>query len=152
MLPFKKILCPTDFSESSYAALDAGKELADQFSSELLVVHVVDPIPIVPSPEFNVVLYQEQLLSSAEDSLQRICRERLGESEQVRQIVLQGHAADEIVRLASKEAVDVIVIATHGRTGFQHLVFGSVAEKVVRTVSCPVLTIRSNKENEGEKQ
>jgi nucleotide-binding universal stress UspA family protein len=58
------------------------------------------------------------------------------------QIIVLGGAADEIIRIGEKEKVDLIVIATHGQTGWRHLVFGSVAERVVRLAPCPVLTIR----------
>jgi len=61
----------------------------------------------------------------------------------VRQIVVLGEAADEIVRMSEEQRVDLIVIATHGQTGWRHMVFGSVAEKVVRLAPCPVLTIRA---------
>jgi nucleotide-binding universal stress UspA family protein len=60
----------------------------------------------------------------------------------------QGEAADEILRAAREEGADVIVIATHGLTGWRHMVFGSVAEKVVRTAPCPVLTIHATKQIE----
>jgi len=61
----------------------------------------------------------------------------------VRQIVVLGGAADEIIRISGEEKVDLIVIATHGQTGWRHMVFGSVAEKVVRLAPCPVLTVRA---------
>lgn len=147
MLPFERILCPTDFSEPSYEAIVAAGELAHHFAAELCVVHVVSPIPLVPMRHepsaFNVPLYERELESSAKRSIEEIINQMEWRDLKVRLIVLQGNAADEILRTASEEEVDLIVIATRGRTGLDRLIFGSVAEKVVRLAPCPVLTISS---------
>lgn len=144
MLPFKKILCPTDFSEPSYEALEAANELALHFSAELILVHVVPAIPIVPAPTtFEVPLYEEELRRSAEKSLQEVREQRVAKGLQAHTFVVRGEAAHEIVRIAAEEKVDLIVIATHGVTGWRRFIFGSVAEKVVRLAPCPVLTIHA---------
>jgi universal stress protein A len=151
MLPFKKILCPTDFSEASHRALAAANELALRFAAELIVVHVVPPIPLGPGPPpsgFNVPLYQQELVASCMKLLQEIVAQRLAKELKVRTMVLQGAAAEFIVRLARQEGADLIVIASHGETGWRRFVFGSVAEKVVRDASCPVLTIQAAREAE----
>jgi len=146
MLPVKKILCPTDFSEPSIEALKVANELAQHFSAELLIVHVINPIPIVSTPtgpmSFNVSLYQKELEDSAKKSLQDIINKMVAKGLKVVPVVAYGIAADEIVRIAEEQNIDLIVIATHGRTGFRHLISGSVTEKVVRIASHPVLTIR----------
>ena len=146
MLPVKKILCPTDFSEPSIEALKVANELAQHFSAELLIVHVINPIPIVSTPtgpmSFNVSLYQKELEDSAKKSLQGIINKMVAKGLKVVPVVAYGIAADEIVRIAEEQNIDLIVIATHGRTGFRHLISGSVTEKVVRIASHPVLTIR----------
>jgi len=145
MLPLKRIVCPTDFSEPSYEALDAACELALQFSSELLLVHVVTPVPIIPSseasPSFNIPLYLEEMESSAKRSLDELIEEKISKHIRVSPSVVQGQPADEIVRVAEEKHADIIVIATHGRTGWRRFIFGSVAERVVRLSTCPVLTI-----------
>jgi len=149
MLPVKKILCPTDFSEPSYEALKVANELALNFSAELLLIHVINPIPIVSTPtgpmSFNVSSYQKELEDSAKNSLQDIINQMVAKELKVIPIVAYGIAADEIVSIAEEQNVDMIVIATHGRTGFRHLISGSVTEKVVRISNHPVLTIRAKR-------
>jgi nucleotide-binding universal stress UspA family protein len=143
MLPFKKILYPTDFSEASYQALKAANELAAHFSAELSIVHVVSPV-VQTSPDFAPgALALQEMEASAEKSLQEVVKQRVSKELHVRQIVVLGEAADKIIRMSEEEKVDLIVIATHGQTGWRHLVFGSVAEKVVQLAPCPVLTIRA---------
>lgn len=148
MLPFKKILCPTDFSEPSYEALRLANQLALSFSAKLCLVHVVAPVPVLQAPAapstFNIPAYQQELVESSERSLQKLVKESVAEELEARPIVAYGDEASEIVRIAGEEEVDLIVIATHGHTGFRHLIFGSVAEKVVRLAPCPVLTIRAS--------
>jgi universal stress protein A len=153
LLPFRKILCPTDFSEPSYAALKDATELAGHFSAELLVIHVLPPVPVpYPYPEplvfagFDVALYQEEMTLFSQNALKEMVAQKV--SPQVRPLttVVIGDAPQEIIRLAEQEQVDLIVIATHGQSGWRHFVFGSVAEKVVRLAPCPVLTIRAPQE------
>jgi len=141
MVPIKKILYPTDFSEASYEALKAANELALHFSAELCLVHVVSPVVQAP-PDFALSALPLQE-ASAENSLQEVVKQRVSREVHVRQIIVLGGAADEIVRISEEEKVDLIVIATHGQTGWRHMVFGSVAEKVVRLAACPVLRIRA---------
>lgn len=151
MLPIKKILGPTDFSEPSYDALKVANELALHFSAELYIVNVVHPILVETTPtdamSFNVTLYQQELEKSTQKSLQEVIEKRTSKNLRTHRIVAYGDAADEIVRIANEENVDLIVIATHGRTGWRHLVSGSVTEKVVRIASHPVLTIRPPRKN-----
>ncbi len=145
MLPLTKIICPTDFSEPSYEAVKIAKELGSYFAAELVLLHVVPPAPFIPvvpglvTPEF--VAPEQELESSAKKNMEELIN-TFGFTEfKVRSSVLLGLPADEIVRTAEAEQVDLIVIATHGRTGLGRLIFGSVAEKVVRTAGCPVLTV-----------
>jgi nucleotide-binding universal stress UspA family protein len=157
MLPIKKVLCPTDFSDPSLIALKAADEIAAHFSATLSVVHVIEPIPAaskyigeaqsVEIPEepkgFNIPEYQEHLEDAAKKLLQETIDQHVSEGIEVRPYLLHGNAADEISRIANDQDVDLIVIATHGHTGWRHLVFGSVAERVVRIAKHPVLTIRA---------
>lgn len=147
MVPFKKILWPTDFSEPSFKALRAADELAVHFGAHLYAVHVVAPIPVPSAPagptSFNISVYKENLDASAKKGLQDVVENRISQKVEKTPLVVHGNAADEIVRVADEKRVDLIVIATHGLTGFRHFIFGSVAEKVVRISNHPVLTIRA---------
>jgi nucleotide-binding universal stress UspA family protein len=152
MLPFKKILCPTDFSEAAFVALKRAEELARHFAAELIVAHVIPPLPgphLFPDPQasfnYDVPLYQQELAIKAEEMLKDLVSHHKVES---RNLVTTGEAAPEILRIARQEHADLIVIASHGLTGWRRLVFGSVAEKVVRQASCPVLTIMAPPEAE----
>jgi nucleotide-binding universal stress UspA family protein len=145
MLPFKKILCPTDFSEPSYEAIKAAGELAYHFGSELCIIHVVSPVPVMPMgpgpTPFNVARYEEELMASSKKTLEEVLNHLETKEVKARLTAVRGDAADEIVRTAHEENVDLIVIATRGRTGLDRLIFGSVAEKVIRLAKCPVLTV-----------
>lgn len=145
MLPFKKILCPTDFSEPSSRAIEAASELALHFGSELCFLHVVSRVPSVPggaeSSGFNVALYEKELETAWKRSLEEIINQLELKQVKVHLVVLKGTAADEILRVADEHNIDLIVIATRGRTGIDRLVFGSVAERVVRLSKCPVFTV-----------
>ncbi|MFH1135340.1 MAG: universal stress protein [Pseudomonadota bacterium] len=148
MLPFKKILCPTDFSEPSYQALDAARELAAAFSSSLLVIHVaalVQPLTFggTTPAAFNVDHYQRELVENSQAFLESLIAERFPAGFDVKAIVRLGAPAYEIAETAEKEKVDLIVIATHGRTGLERFIYGSVAERVLRFASCPVLAIHA---------
>ncbi|HYM00701.1 MAG TPA: universal stress protein [Blastocatellia bacterium] len=155
MLPISKILCPTDFSEPSFGALDAAVELAGHFKSRLYLVHVVAEVPrpgwatpFYPAPEtyaMELQDYEQAMRRNAERKLHEVAERHRVNPVIVDTAIGQGDAATEIVRIADTERVDLIVIATHGLTGWRHLVYGSVTEKVLRLAHCPVLTIRSAK-------
>ena len=142
MLPFKKILCPTDFSEPGCAGVKAAGELASRFSAELILIHVVGPIPAIDTPagmsSFDVAAYQRELSGSAEAFL----AERMAdvpEGVPTQTMVLHGDVAHEILRVAKEEGVDLIVMSTHGGAGWAHRIFGTVTERVVRHAHCSVL-------------
>ena len=153
MLPLRKIVCPTDFSVPSLDGVATANELALHFGAEVLLVHVVPPVPVVAATpggaSFNIVAYQEEMVSSSKERLAGMQKERFAQELHVRPIVSLGSAANEIIRIAGEENVDLIVMATHGETGWRRLVFGSVAERVVRLSDIPVLTIRAPREEDG---
>ncbi|MGD8628425.1 MAG: universal stress protein [bacterium] len=150
MLPFKRILCPTDFSDYSYQALQAADELAGHFSAELLIVHIVSTVPLAPvvpgvtPTTFKVDDYQKELEESSKKTLKEVVEKRVSRAPTVRTIVSRGPAAEEIVKVAEAEKAGLTVISTHGVSGLQRILFGSVAEKVVRDSKCPVLTIQAS--------
>ncbi len=149
MLTFTKILCPSDFSEASQAAVDAAADIAVQFHAALHLVHIVPVVPqVAPNPNFVLAVpeYERALHAEGDRQLKALAGCLAGRNLVVRTSVGHGDAGHEIVRIANEEGVDLIVIGTHGHTGWQHVMFGSVAEKVVRLARRPVLTIPAVKQ------
>jgi nucleotide-binding universal stress UspA family protein len=147
----KLILAPTDFSEFSFAGLEAAKDLAKHYGAELLLLHVVPVVPSLPRgvPYFDDGVYEQELIETARKSLDEIAEKIRATGTGVRTSVgFANDAAMEIIRTAEDEKVDLIVIPTHGMTGWRRLAFGSVTEKVVRIAECPVLVLRSKAVNE----
>jgi nucleotide-binding universal stress UspA family protein len=149
MLPWKTILCPTDFSAPSHEAIQAGVELATHFSAELILLNVITPVPVVATAYdhqvFNVPTYQHDLETHAEAQLKdiaaRLAVDAPGLRTRTRTIIFE--PAYGIVQAAAEAETDLIVIATHGQSGWRRFLFGSVTEKVVKMAACPVLTIRA---------
>lgn len=152
MLPFRRILVTTDFSDTSLTAFPVAAEVAKHFDGELLVVHVLPvdtptPWDIPPYADFGLASlplpeYETQVRQEVERRLAQVVAKHAPAGTKVRTIVGRGDAASEVGRIAVAEKVDLIVLATHGWTGWRHLVFGSVAEKILRESPCPVLSIR----------
>lgn len=154
MLPLERILWPTDFSEPSYRALKTADELAIHFSAELTLIHVIPPLPLIPARDaplgINTGSYLLEIETQAKQTLEKIVAEKTSEDRKTRTLVGHGNPADEIVRAGKRVQADLIVIATHGLTGWRRFIFGSVAEKVIRTASCPVLSIQLYPEQQAE--
>lgn len=145
MTPITRILVPTDFSATSDAALAHARRLAEQFGASLHLVHAfAEPYAATGADLYGIVPLpvREDLLRDAEarleERLPRAEREKNGGTAEV----IHGLPATAIVRHAANIGADLIVMGTHGRGGVAHLLLGSVAERVVRTAPCPVLTIR----------
>jgi universal stress protein A len=140
------ILIPTDFSDTADAALDYGKMLAVKFGASVHLVHVFsDPYVLAAyAPD----VYSEVPAVLREEALREVdneLRKRRDEGDHSVPIVTAtatGLTAKELVRYATEHEIDLIVMGTHGRHGIAHLLLGSVAEHVVRTAPCPVLTVR----------
>jgi universal stress protein A len=149
MLPLKKILCPTDFSEPSYAALGHAVELAAHFDAELCLLHVV-PFSLASPADFTGISAvmmagppDAERLDEATRLLQEAAASRVPSGVKSRCEVKMGYADKEIVCAAIDGNFDLLVIATHGLSGWRHMVFGSVAEAIVRQSRCPVLTVHA---------
>jgi universal stress protein A len=148
MLPKKILLC-TDFSDNSKPARQHAADYANAFEAELMVFHVINSSRIgYPSLEEGMPLDIRSALSDIQQSVEKAlsliatqCRKELA---QVQTSVRIGTPAREIVRFAEEESIQLIVMGTHGWTGFKHLIMGSTAENVVRTARCPVLTVKSS--------
>jgi universal stress protein A len=144
-MEIRRILAPTDFSELSKQGLKSALELAEAFVAKLLLLYVVEPPPypvegIVPSHLGATML--DDLERQATNDLAQMLSETQASNMDVARRVVVGIPYRKIVDVAEEEKIDLIVMTTHGRTGLSHLVMGSVAEKIVRTAPCPVLTIR----------
>lgn len=149
MLPLKRILCPTDFSDFSHGAIDKGAELARQFGAELCLVHVtqlIHPIhgmsPYAGHYGLDAPEYEQAVREGTEREMDKIVAQHHLSDIRVRYVIRRGSAADEIVSAADEEKADLIILPTHGLTGWRSHIFGSVAEKVLRLAHCPVLVKR----------
>jgi nucleotide-binding universal stress UspA family protein len=152
MLPPKVIMSPIDFSEHSEEALNAAVDLAVCFGSEVCLAHVVPAIPKLPSPSkiFSEGEYEEQLHQDAQKRLDELAAKIGKRGVNAKSVVATANDVSmELLRVAEHNNVDLIVIATHGMTGWRKLAFGSVAEKVVRLAGCPVLVMRIHAEEEA---
>jgi nucleotide-binding universal stress UspA family protein len=136
----RTILYPTDFSDNSANALEVAGALARDYGARLTVLHVKQP-PITPSGVMTPEPFESPELAAE-------LRKRLDAvrpttpNVPVEHMMLTGDEATEIVRLATEEGFDLIVMGTHGRTGLGRLLMGSVAEQVLRRAPCPVLTVK----------
>ena len=145
MILIKNVLVATDFSEPSDAALNYGRELARTFTATLHVLHVADNVTFQYGVEgYSTMLpeLQQDVEAAARKQLEGLLTEddrRMLHAEPV--VVTAVSKAAAIVDYASRHRMDLIVMGTHGRGAVSHLLMGSVAERVVRTATCPVLTV-----------
>ena len=152
MLPPKLILSPIDFSDPSHEALDTAAALASEMKSELLLVHVVPMLPRLPSPAmiFNEAEFEQELHKDAEKRLTELTNTLAAKGLKSRfELGTANDVAMEIIRIGEHNQADLIVIATHGMTGWHRLAFGSVTEKVVRLAPLPVLVLRADAERKS---
>lgn len=147
-LEIKKILVPVDFSEYSKMALDYSIEFSKRFSSELILIYVIEPI-VYPSDfglgQIPINQVDFEIQSKAEEELKKLVDEKVPPGIKASSIVRTGKPFLEIINAAQEFNCDLIIIATHGHTGIEHILFGSTAEKVVRKSPVPVLTVREKK-------
>jgi nucleotide-binding universal stress UspA family protein len=144
MLPVKRIVCPTDFSELSLQALREAVDLATHFGADIHLLNVI-PSSDFPTDSEGIILpnAEEEYCTAVREKLSEIATRFASKGLHITAVVELGDPADQIVRFARDKQADLIVIATHGAKGWRHIAFGSVAEKVVRFAACPVLTIRT---------
>jgi nucleotide-binding universal stress UspA family protein len=147
----KKILLPVDFSPSSDAALKTATEFAQHFQSQLVLLNIVPVIPIVTADEFSSCYFpqQEFLEEAKKKASERLatCTHHLaGMGVQATALVEVGNdVVGNIMMVIDREHIDMVVISTHGTSGWRPTVFGSIAEKVIRLAVCPILLLRSAK-------
>ena len=140
MVNIKRILLTTDFSDNSYCATEYACTFAEQFDCELHVLNIVADMPVGRAAPF-VASHMEAERVAARESIQKVIGSDWEQGRTVIREVRQGIPNDEIIRYAKENAIDLIVMATHGRTGLGHVLIGSVAERVIRKATCPVLTV-----------
>jgi len=138
MPTFKRILCPVDFDDNSVKALAMAIDLARQHDAQLLLVHSAPPVdPLVVSAPIVFAREKEEARKNLNQMAEKYLKDTRHET-----MLRVGHPAPEIVAAVNETGADLVVMATHGRTGVSHLVLGSVAEKVVREAPCAVLIVR----------
>jgi len=159
----QKILAPTDLSKLSLAGLRYAFNLARSFGAEVTVYHVINRDEIMQFSEqlkrfgnpVAIGRHTENLLEESQDALSHFLRDNLADLlplVEVRTKVEMGLPYKNIVERAREDGADMIVMSTHGRTGFSHVLLGSVTEKVVRTAPCPVVSIHPEEEGESSER
>ena len=144
MINLKRILVPTDFSESARHALLYGTSFAREYEGELLLLHVVENLTVgYASDLFPVPMAEvfDEISGYAKAELAKLGAEVRQKGIAVRELVVQGKPSAEIVRVAREETADMIVLGTHGKGMLDKALFGSTAERVIRRAPCPVLTV-----------
>jgi nucleotide-binding universal stress UspA family protein len=158
MMPFKKILVPTDLSECSFRAFWAARQMAACSAANIVVLHVVDKLPVSPKNStelsssveeaetglmpFDVTKRLEELMTQAQDTMEEKVGDWAAEKEKVRLEVREGYAPVEIIEGAAEMGADLIVMAARGRGAPDRRDAGSITQEVVRGASTWVLTVR----------
>lgn len=146
-----RILCPTDFSESADEALKAAVDLAGDYSAELVIVYTVESrlpplksvLDSVPNPDFSTEKYGQDVEAAAEKRLDHLSEKMISPEIQIRSVIKKGQPAVQIVEVAENSDADLIVIATHGLTGWRKTLLGSVTERVMKLTAKPMLIIQT---------
>jgi len=146
--PFRKILVPVDFSEHSALALQTAAELSRSYEASLAIVYVYEPMAVAV-PEGYLLFSESQLNRMFEEFHRGLAQQKQAAEAagalRVETQLLHGFAGGEILAFAEQGGFDLIVMGTHGRRGLSHAFLGSVAERVVRSAPCPVLTVRAGR-------
>lgn len=148
MNKIERILCPVDLSEASARAYEYAESLARHYGATLIVQYVVElwqhPCAFHAASAKVFDDFREQLLSAGRESLQQFVSRHRADGLRSECVVQEGVAADAILSAAQSDAIDLIVVGTHGRRGLDRVLLGSVAERVLRNAPCPVLAVRNN--------
>jgi nucleotide-binding universal stress UspA family protein len=141
----KKVLVPVDFSDYSKSSLRYAVNFAKRFNAEINLIYVVEPMVYPPDFSMGQIAIPSvdiEMDKRASEELSNLAKKEIPPDIISKTIVKTGKPFIEIIETAVEEDVDLIIIATHGHTGIEHVLFGSTAEKVVRKAPCPVLTLR----------
>jgi nucleotide-binding universal stress UspA family protein len=139
----KRILAAVDFSDTSERALEYAIAFAKVLGAKITVAHVYE-LPIYGFPSGAMVATAEvatQIMTGAQTATAEICKAHAKDGVELTPVVRRGITWQEIHRIAEEVSADLIIVGTHGRTGIAHALLGSVAEKIIRTATRPVLTV-----------
>lgn len=141
----KSILYPTDFSDGSRAALPMLADIARKYGAKVYVLHVIYDIAQASGwyvPHASMDEMYKEIDAAAKKEIEKCCLEEL-RGHEVERVVTKGIPHEQINKFVGEKNIDLIVMGTHGRKGFDRVLFGSTAAKVVKTSACPVLTVRA---------
>lgn len=148
-IPIRKILLATDFSEGSRKAAEVAIELSRRLDAEVTLLHVY-ALPVYMFPDGTSIIPEAgqvaKVVDAVNDRLNAQARQLTGSGVRVTTRAVEGNPSEEIVRVAREGDYGLVALGTHGRTGWKHLLMGSVAERVVRTCPVPALTVRMDPE------
>jgi nucleotide-binding universal stress UspA family protein len=144
MYVIRNILVSTDFSEFSASAVEYASSFALLYGARIHLVHVLEANAMmgVPNLDLNAASVAAEVEATAQEEMRKFVYWRMKNNTNLEQVILRGEPFREIVRYAQENEIDLIVIATHGRTGLAHMLLGSVAEKIVRLSPIPVLAVK----------
>ena len=147
-IAIKKILFPIDLTENASRLLPWVFSLSEKYKSRIYLLHVVQDLNkwgklYVPHPSMDT--FQKEAIEAAKNALEVLCEEQLQRCPAFKTIVVSGDAAQEILKVIASEGIDLVIMGTHGRKGLEHVLFGSVAENVVKNAPVPVLSINPHK-------
>ena len=150
----KKILAPIDFSEHSMDAMRSAMELAKDVGAEVHLMHVIAPhhhfipLPLATNVEkqSRELAREAAMIEQAEEELARIKKDDFGDSAKVTTFAVVGHPVEKLADYAKAQAIDLIVMSTHGRSSVEHMLLGGTTEKLVRLAPCSVLVMRRRKQ------
>ena len=148
MIVIKRILFPTDFTENSSKILPYVLSVSEKYDAMVYLVHVIEDIPKWSGyyvPHFPFDLYKDDALKSAKKALDEICKNQLQGCPNFKKKILFGDPIQEILKAIELESIDLVIMATHGRKGLEHVFFGSVAENVVKKSPVPVMIVNPYK-------
>ena len=141
-MQFNRIICATDFSDFSNRTVNYGIALAREFEAKLYVCHIIDLSSVAIYGEFQLdpVGLQNRIMKDAREQLEELIGQQHKEWEP---LITVGHTADEIARIVEEKNIDLVITATRGRSGLKRLILGSVTERLMRTLRCPLLVVHS---------
>ncbi|MDY6845095.1 MAG: universal stress protein [Thermodesulfobacteriota bacterium] len=148
MVEIKKILFPCDLTEHTSKILPYVLSISEKYNSMIYILHVVDDISKwcnVSVPHVSANLFLKEVLSCSKESLEKFCNEQLKDIPNVQRKIAVGYPATEILKTIESAHIDLVIMGTHGRKGLEHMIFGSVAEHVLKKSSVPVLIINPYK-------